>query len=418
MVFFYCYDKDVSLLENNENGLVENTTKKKNNKSKVLLIVSVLLLVIVSLGIGLFLGKNMTKENKKVEKENKQEETEKKENNIIDFEEAPNPTIIKMDYDDYGTTTVKPDDYGDTYYYKDGYVGYEADQSSYDVDDSSILPDTEEVEFIKLYECKNKEFGKCGYAEARGVDSSYNLEEGLKIAQEGLLVLDKQYIFVYDSNVYQKNPYAYYFTKESPLIIYDIINKKEVGRYAAVYATYSSKAQELIAVSLDDKYGIIKIDNGNVEELLPFEYDYIGNYDNKYMLVKEGQYYVYDLNTKEQIGPFNNQISSFSDDFIVTNEGSYEGQSEKNYRLYSKKGDKLLVNAGNQYIIAQKDYAIVVDPENKLNIYNKDGKAILSQSIALIKDGTFHIRCCASMMKFEYTDNYVIDLKTGSIRKN
>ncbi len=423
----------------NQNSVMGENKQLKDKKKLPLIII--IILIVVALVAGVYFYKNMNYGEDKSNPNNdgsssENEETDINPIKIIDIDEAPQKIVVQKEdislTKDALTTSTKPKNYPEDYlYYRDGFVGYE--------------DDSDEGEFVKLYECKNKELGKCGYAETNGVHGTYNLEEGLKIAQMGLSIINDQYIFVYDSDVYQKDVYSPYFSKEAPLIVYDIKNKKEVGRYSSLYDPVDCKRSDdsvicdtTVATDFDNKYGLIRFGDGKIENVIPFEYEYIGVYNDEYMLVQDGQYYVYDLDTETKIGPFNNQISSFSDNFIVTNEGSYNSE-ELNYRLYATSGKKLVVNSGNKYIVADEDYAIVVDSKDNLNVYDKDGKPILEKSIQLAEDGEYHVRCCQSLLKFSYAIEddvmnltvasrdqndsltmveYTIDLKNGSMRKN
>lgn len=421
-------------IEENNTVEIAEEVKEIKKENKILKIVLGIIIVALFFVGGWFVGVKLADFEEKVTGDN----TEKKEDTTtdedtnnetttgaIDKDEAPNPAVVKVEKFEAQTTTTKPD-YGieveDYEFYKDGSLGYYSDRYSFGNED--IQPDREVFEFIKLYECKNKEYGKCGIAEPLGVTGEYNLEEGLKTAAEGLVYLDQRYIFVYDSNLYQKFDYASYFSEEAPLIIYDTKLKKEVVKLAGVYADgYSSNANSLIGVNFEGKYGVFKIEDGKYVEVIPFNYDYVGHlYEAKqYMLVKDGQYYVYNPTNKKTYGPYNNQISQYSEKFIVTNEGSYleENNPEKNYRLYTIDGKKILTDAGYEYIDIIGDYVIVIDSNKSLNVYDATGKAVMDKPIEKII-GTYHIRCCAARMAYEYKLNgntlelLVLSNKNGS----
>lgn len=373
----------------------------EKSKKNVLLIILVILVLLVVGGAGCYFGFYLA--NNENNSESDLDKNDGKENNTqaIDQEEASNKTVIKMDMS-AETTTEKPEYYSADNFYKDGYLGYYTNE--YSIFGNDVYPDNEKGEFVKLYQCENKEYGKCGYAEPMGVDGTYNLEEGLKLAAEGPIMIDKRYIFIYDGAVYQESEYSSFFSNESPLIIYDIKNDKELGRYAAIYNALDSSEFGFITVDLNNNYGVIKLNNGQITQLVPFEYDYIGRLYGmeQFMLVKDGQYYYYDSSTNTKTGPFNNQIASYSEDFIVTNEGNYLGSVEKNYRLYTTDGKKLLVDAGNKYIDLIDDKAIVIDKNNELNIYNVKGEKLLDNSIKDVK-GTYHIRCCDALMAYSFS---------------
>ena len=430
---------------------IKEEVKEVKKENKVLKIILVIILISLFFGFGWFAGVKLADFEEKVtndDKENKEEKPVDEEvkneesKEAIDKDVAPNPAVVKVEKYKAETTTTKPDygiEDGEYEFYKDGYLGYSSDR--YFFGEQDVQPDREEFEFIKLYECKNKEYGKCGVAEPLGVSGEYNLEEGLKLAGEGLVYLDRRYIFIYDSNLYQKYDYGSYFSKEAPLIVYDTKLKKEVVQLGAIYASaYSSNSSSLIGINFEGKYGVFKIEDGNFVEIIPFEYEYIGKLyeENQFMLVKDKQYYVYNPTNKKTYGPYNNQISQYSEKFIVTNEGSYlnkdDNNPERNYRLYTIDGKVILNNSGNNYIEIIGDYALVIDKEDTLQIYDATGKGILKETIREVKHGAYHIRCCAAFMAYEAklngkimtlgvskqnennysTIEYTIDLTTGT----
>lgn len=430
---------------------IKEEVKEVKKENKVLKIILAIILIGLFFGLGWFAGVKLASFEEKVtsdNSENKEEtpvdEDSKNEENkdAIDKDVAPSPAVVKIEKFKAETTTTKPDygiDDGDYEFYKDGYLGYSSDRYYFGEED--VQPDREEYEFIKLYECKNKEYGKCGVAEPLGVSGEYNLEEGLKLAAEGLIYLDRRYIFIYDSNLYQKYDYASYFSKEAPLIVYDTKLKKEVVQLAGIYAEgYSASSSSLVGINFEGKYGAFKIEDGNYVELIPFEYEYIGKLyeENQFMLVKDKQYYVYNPINKKTYGPYNNQISQYSEKFIVTNEGSYlngdDNNPERNYRLYTIDGKVILNNSGNNYIDLIGDYALVIDKDGILQIYDVTGKGILKEPIPEVNHGAYHIRCCAAFMAYSaeingkiltlgvnkqteedyWTVEYTIDLTTGT----
>jgi len=429
--------------------------KTKSKTSKILVIVVGIILVIVCFICGWLVGNKTNIKNGDVKEENNKKENEivvddEEEVVAIDKDEAPNKTVVIKEYKVSEISKTKPDysdvEYDNPQYYKDGYVGYYNydDYISFNNNKSGLVQvDSPKHKFVSLYKCKNPEYGKCGAAEPLMINKDYNLEEELSLSVIGMVYLEDRYVFVYDSEYYLKDIFSNYFSKESPLIIYDVKNNKELGKYLGVVYSYGDTADNLIAVDLNGKYGVISIDDGKVSNKVEFKYDYIGKlFDSKdYMLVKDGQYYYYNSTDTKKVGPFNNQISNYSSHFIVTNEGKYSDETEKNYRLYTTKGKKIVVESGYKYIEVRDNYAIVVDKDDNLNIYNSEGKAILKDSIKLIDKGEYHIRCCESLLNYKVEiksdvmslsvlnnnvpnknydniyDNYVINLKTGSVEK-
>lgn len=403
--------------EKNLETELEKDVPKNNVKLTFLLIVISILLIVGCIYLGFFLGKSSNYEDENKTPVDKQEELDNEENEnkdnsvVIDKEEAPNKTIVEVEKYEVKVSSKKPN-YDifedDLEYYKDGYVGYYSDDViGHNTTSGIMFIDEPKYEFVPLYKCKNPEYGKCGYAETMGANGDYNLEEGIKNAQEGLVYLDNRYIFVYDSNYYLEEPYTNYFSKEVPLIIYDTKNNKELGRYSAIYYSYGDTSYSLVAIDLEGNYGVISINDGQITNKVEFKYDYIGKLYNQtgLMLVDDGQYYVYYPNTKSMVGPFNNQIASYSDKYIITNEGSYLETSETNYRLYDITGKKILVDAGYKYmeIIDQfkEEHIIVVNKNGDINIIDQEGKEVLDKWITDVY-GYYHIRCCAAVMAYRY----------------
>ena len=401
----------VEIVEKEEDKVEEKKEEIKETKNKsgkkLLIVLIIIILVVVALLIGWFLGKSSNDEEKVNNNETKEDDQsvpEKEEGVALDIDVAPNPTVVKPREEfKVRTTTAKPEYYGEEDYYKDGYLGYYT-ESYYGNLGDNVYPDREMGDFIQLYECKNKEYGKCGFIEPMGVDGSYTLEEGLKIAQEGYIYADNRYVFVYDGNIYYETETPSYLGEESPLIIYDTIEKKELGRYSAVYnTTYNAKRNYFVVVDFDNKYSVIKLENGKLDVVVESNYDYIGHLyeSSQFMLVKDNQYYVHNPSTNKTYGPYNNQIASYSEKYIITNEGSYLDNTENNYRLYSIDGKKILTDAGYKYMEAAGDLVIVVDKNESLNVYDSDGKAIFEKPVEKIT-GAYHIRCCAARMAYEY----------------
>lgn len=437
-------EEEKSVIEIVEKEEVKEETPKKKGKS-FLLIVFVIILIIVALLVGWFLGKSEDKnddendKNTAVHEESVGDEQDKNNGIAIDADVAPNTIVVKQKEEwKVRTTTKKPEYYAESDFYKNGFLGYYDNEYSFGNLDENVYPDRDMGDFVSLYECKNKEYGKCGFIEPMGSDGSYNLEEILKIAQEGLLYVESRYVFVYDGNVYYETETPSYLSKESPLIIYDTIEKKELGRYSAVYSNeYSIKQNIFVVVDFDNNYSLIKLDNGKLEVLLEGDYAYIGHLyeSSQYMLVKDNQFYVYNPNTKKTYGPYNNQVASYSEKHIVTNEGSYLDSTEKNYRLYTIDGKVIVNNTGNKYVDLIGDYALVIDENASLQIYDANGKALLKDLIKNVSGGAYHIRCCAAFMAYDaelvgnklifnvntqtsdsnyYSMEYTIDLTTGN----
>ena len=109
------------------------------------------------------------------------------------------------------------------------------------------------------------------------------------------------------------------------------------------------------------------------------------------MLVKDNWFYTFNPQNNQKVGPFNNQISNVNAFYIVTNEGEYSTRTETNYRLYTSSGNKVLVEEGNKYIKIVENLALVVNSNNKLNVYKLDGTKLIEDELNLYTT-TYHTR--------------------------
>ena len=161
-------EEEKAVIEIVEKEEVKEETPKKKGKS-FLLIVFVIILIIVALLVGWFLGKSEDKnddendKNTAVHEESVGDEQDKNNGIAIDADVAPNTIVVKQKEEwKVRTTTKKPEYYAESDFYNNGFLGYYDNEYSFGNLDENVYPDRDMGDFVSLYECKNKEYGKCG----------------------------------------------------------------------------------------------------------------------------------------------------------------------------------------------------------------------------------------------------------------
>jgi len=265
---------------------------------------------------------------------------------------------------------------------------------------------------IGKYDCTVEEKGNnyCYLAYEFSTTDMYNLEEGISTGNMATSIIDNRYVFVKDSTIYDGEGKSH--SQKNPIILYDLLEKKELERYTAIKDNSDYVNSILIVKDTNHKWGLVNISNGEVKNLVEFEYDYIGTVNGLFMLVKDNWYYTFDSQNNQKVGPFNNQISNMNGFYIVTNEGEYRSGTENNYRLYTATGEKVLVESGNNYIKIVEKLALVVNSNNKLCVYQSDGTKLIEDELDLYT-ATYHSREGENFVAFNAsTENNILTINT------
>ena len=226
-----------------------------------------------------------------------------------------------------------------------------------------ILLDKNDKELGK-YKCKNENENTCYvsyYENDEILDKPKVLDEEKNLIDERSPIVDNKYVFIYDNKEDVKDPIN---------ILYDIKNSKELGEYGAV--KYAS-LDYMIVKDKSGSYGVIKLENDEVKDLIKFTYDYIAAFndqDHKYFIVNnEGRNYLINDSEKIMSKAIAMNIANYNDKHIVA-----IGDDNK-YYLYDY-NNKMIFNDSFDYIKLFDDFVAVVK-NNKLFLnYYDEGKLI------------------------------------------
>lgn len=356
-----------------EKKKLKDKWKSLSKKKKIIIFIGVILLILVTTLIMLFVNHDKKAEKKVV-----------KEKDVI---------VIK-----------------DNYRYENG---------------SIILLDKDDKDIGK-YECKNKDENNCYvafYDIDEYLDTTRTLDEDGNLKEQRTPIIDDRYVYIYDNEEDSKN---------SIILLYDIKNEEKLGEYTSVKFASSDSS---IVKDKSGSYGVIKINDKNVEKVIDFNYDNISFFDDKihsyYMVNDNGRNYLMNSSSKIISKAISMNIVNYNDKYIVGVDDS------KKYYLYDY-NNKMIFDDSYDYIKVYDDYVALVTnnklyikyyDENKLheigytidakynyynevNIINEDGIVIDSYvPFNVVKNAT------TLTVTINDVDN-VINLKEGEISKN
>ena len=211
-------------------------------------------------------------------------------------------------------------------------------------------------------------------------------------------------------------------------IVY-LLNYKEnriIARYADVKGLVLDTVYDKVA-GVDEtyivkdfktkKWGVIKIyDDGNIDQLLPFEYDSV-NYDEDseyYIVKKDSMWYVYDL--KKEINISDGYADVIYDVWTNSNKTTYIATGKKHtigdyeyidYKIYTLDGKAFMTDPDIVAIYPHKTWMFYISrADNKLKFitYNKSVKKERQLNFAEILHTNKH-KPCVEILKL--TDKYI-----------
>ena len=242
---------------------------------------------------------------------------------------------------------------------------------------------------IGSYNCKNKDTKLCYVANYSNTEDKFLVPsmyyENNEIVEDVSDFINKQYAFIIDG-------------KDSKIIIYDFINKKEIDKIDKV--KYYGNNNYAILVK-NNKYGLADLANDGIKFLIDYTYDYMGvvlgnGVSDTLVVKKDSSYQIIDYTNKALSKEISGAIRQYNDQYIIA------GEDEKLY-LYDYK-NKLVLNKSFSYIKLLKDYIIVVNDLDLLvldyegnkynispitlknknyvakNVYDKKGKKIRTEA--------------------------------------
>ncbi|MBE6161641.1 MAG: hypothetical protein E7158_05450 [Firmicutes bacterium] len=235
------------------------------------------------------------------------------------------------------------------------------EKDNYRYENGNLILLDENDKDLGKYECKNQDEKLCyvAYFELdEHIDKVKVLNEEGKLVDRRTPIIDNKYAFIYDNEEGAKNEIVF---------LYDIKEQENIGEYTGVKLADKDKS---IVKDKAGSYGVIKINEGKVEELVDFNYDDISLFNDDihsyYMVNDNGRNYLMNDQKKAISKAISSYIADYNDKYIV-------GVNDtKEYFLYDY-NNKMIFSDPYQYIKIYKDYVALVK-DNKLYIryYDKN----------------------------------------------
>ncbi len=239
----------------------------------------------------------------------------------------------------------------------------------------NFLNDADQV--IGTYECENKSTDNCYVAYETDDD---NFDETKTVYEDGSTIKVRskiyfnRYAFVYDNALESNN-----------IILYDFEDNTKLGDYLGVKSFYNNMLNYLennyvILTNLENKYGIFNLDSDAMEEIIPFNYDYLGVINSKMsdsdspLVYKDGNKW---------------GLLSFEDKKLITTSYEIKGYNSKYVKVIDSSNSYVLLNYENQevlnsnYIDLLDDYVVTVDKDKKMFIYDNNLVRLMSNKLVL-----------------------------------
>lgn len=240
----------------------------------------------------------------------------------------------------------------------------------------SFLNDAEEV--IGTYECLNKDTEKCYVAYELQDD---NFDESKQTYEDGSLVKVRskiyfnEYAFIYDNDL-----------ETEGIILYDFKTSTKIADYLGVKSYFNDmlnydENNYVIVKDTESKYGLINLDVNTPEEIIPFNYDYLGVIKTK--MADEYSPIVYNKDSKWGLINFNNKVLMTTENEIKGYNSSYVKTINTNnsYSLYDYKNKKALDNY--PYIDVLDEYVVTIDNNKDLFVYDDNLIRLMANKLAL-----------------------------------
>lgn len=282
--------------------------------------------------------------------------------------------VIKKDKKDLDNKVIPVIVEKDNYIYNNGTLKF------LDKDDKTIGE----------YDCENKDENKCFVAyltNENNTDLPIYLDEKESPLQRRSQIYNNKYVFVQDGET---------------INLYNFVDKKKEGSYKTIKV--GSTKENIVAYTDEkDKYGVISI-NDKVNELVKAKYDYIDIYNSDdTFIVKDGSSYYLIKNDNKISKDFSNEIISFNDKFIVSDNNLYDLNGNK---VINKEYEYIILDKGFVFAIASRKMTIYDENLNKLNEEEVKLKT-LDYKTAYIFDDKNSLKETKKPFEFNYSNGHL-----------
>ena len=293
------------------------------------------------------------------------------------------------------------------------------EKDNYRYEDGKLIFIDEDKNELGEYECTNKDEELCYVAYYSNEDDfdvdRHVYQSGIPVDFRSDIILDN-YVFIYDNTT----------RKDGNVILYDIKNDSS-EEYALVKEVSTDK---VIVKDLEDNYGVLTFTEDSIDNLLDFDYDYIGYIlESSYLVTaNNNNYRLVDLEGEEASSNIPGEIKNFdANNISVEIDGSYyiynyEGirQNENEYD-YIRFVDSYIIAADNRrlYVFDRE-----VAPMNMtgIRISSNSYNTVITVNDELVQtniEEAFNVTITDNVMRINYDDEYKdINLNEGLFNKN
>lgn len=294
------------------------------------------------------------------------------------------------------------------------------EKDNYRYEDGKLIFIDENKNELGEYECTNRNEELCYvayYSNEDDFDVSKNVyESGIPVEFRSDILLDN-FVFIYDNAE----------SEDGHVLLYNIQNKETIDEYALVKEVNEEK---VIVKDLEDNYGILTFKDDNVDNLVDFNYDYLGYILESSAIVgaNNNNYILIDLEGEEISRNIPGEIKNFDDTNIsVVIDGSYyiynyDGvrQSEEEYD-YIRFVDSYIIAADNRRLyVFDKDVDPMTMEGIRINSNKYNTELIFNDELVQTgKEEAFDAYVENDTLRINYDDEYTdVNLNEGKFSKN
>lgn len=222
-------------------------------------------------------------------------------------------------------------------------------------------------ELINRYQCLTE---VCELAKGNINDDNYYIKYYTGGEDTTTSVINNRYAFIQDGDI---------------IHLFDIKTANTISEFTDLknYNIENSN-NSFILKDTNDLVGVIAIEDDEVKNVLPFEYEFIGIANNlteegllrtdKFTVKKDNTWYVVDDTNNALTITFENPVVYYNDKYVFT-------FYDQEYSVFNYEGKEYLENYSIKRVYAENDYMIFITDNNILVYDNLDSNYILSHSL-------------------------------------
>lgn len=233
---------------------------------------------------------------------------------------------------------------------------------------------------LGTYTCNNtNDVGYCGWAYETIDDDIYALDYYEDTYLDELPIVNSRFAFIVDTaSSYNQNN-----SDNANIFLYDIKGQEVLASYKAVKNyTIGLDGDYFIVKDLNDLWGVIKLDEDEIVQVAPFEYEYIGvqnqianakeTLDAEFFVALKNRFwYVLDNTGSVLNSPISAEIYQYDSNVIV---GLYNNK----YSLYNYYGNMLLNSTSYDGMKIVGKYILTIDTYGKYEVVNYNTNEVVS----------------------------------------